>query len=241
MPPPAPDRIRLEPLPAPVLAVALAHVLIGVLIWIFLPLWSKAGGDDSDPNLEWMAPAAFLAEAEKPKPLPPAPPPPVPAKEPAPTSAPAPVSLARSTPLRATNKYITLSPRWSEAEGPPAPPKPYKPVPSLLDIASATKAAKEQSNGADMGAVDEAIQQTYLKEWAAPSTHLVPPGQRTAVVNLSISKDGTVAEASLVKTGAPALNVSITELLKKVQKIPVSLPSRFRKERYDLQVNFQIE
>jgi hypothetical protein len=37
------------------------------------------------------------------------------------------------------------------------------------------------------------------------------------------------------------LNVSISQLLQRVTKIPVSLPSSFRKERYDLQVNFQIE
>jgi hypothetical protein len=110
----------------------------------------------------------------------------------------------------------------------------------LLDIATSSKAARD-STGADMGPVDEAVQLTYLKEWQAPSTHLVPPGQRAAVVNLSIAKDGSVAEASLVKTGAPALNVSITSLLQRVQKFPVTLPSSFRKERYDLQVNFQIE
>jgi hypothetical protein len=125
-------------------------------------------------------------------------------------------------------------------EGPPAPPKPYQPVPSLIEIAKATEHSKKVF-GADMRLVDDAIQQTCLKEWAAPSTHLAPPGQRTAVVNLSIEKDGSITDVTLVKTGAPALNVSIVQLFQRVTKIPVTLPSSFRNPRYDLQVNFQIE
>ena len=239
--PAAPQRTRLEPLPGPILAVALAHLLLGMLIWILLPLWPKATTSrTAETDLVWLPPAAFTIAipTEKAPPIQAPPPPaPKPVSKPAPTA----VTLAGTPPLRAPNKYITLSARDAEIEGPPAPPKPYKPVPSLLDIAIASQTVKEQTGGIDMGAVDEAVQQTYLKEWTAPSTHLVPPGQRTAVVNVSIGKDGTIAEATLVKTGAPALNVSITQLLQRVQKIPMTLPSGFRKERYDLQVNFQIE
>jgi hypothetical protein len=148
------------------------------------------------------------------------------------------VSLAALPPLRAPNKYITLSARLPEVDGPPAPPRPYHPVPDLLDIAAE---ATERKKNPGLEAVNEALQAALLKEWQAPSPHLVPPGQRSAVVNLSIGRDGSISGATLIKTGAPALNVSIVQLLQAVTKIPATLPSSFRKQSYDLQVNFQIE
>ena len=142
------------------------------------------------------------------------------------------------------NKYITLSAILPPGKA-PAKPTENKRYLTLLDIANmhANKRAEvAEAGGADMGDVEKALQQAILKEWTAPSAQAVPPSQRRATMEIVILRDGTIADASIkTASGSSLLNASIRKATNRLKKIPVTLPSNFPKERYELRVNFQIE
>ena len=155
-------------------------------------------------------------------------------------SAPATVPTAAAPePKRDTSKYISLTRLTPEGAAAATPSKPYNPVPTLLDIAADRKATGKKESALD--AVDAAIQTALLKSWNPPPVNLVPLGRRSVIVELSVARDGTLEDAVICKVGAPALNVSIAQLLESVKKVPVKLPSSFKKSSYHVQVNFQIE
>lgn len=282
-----PALTKLEPLAGPVAAVALAHILLVLLVWIFLPLWQAAHPNHAAElaRLDWKKPDDFLlggalspepAAVGKgawltPPPPPSAPAPAVAASSPSPESSPPlPPSVgasSSSSPSSASPASVAKAPAVAPQAPlvdhtatvmapPPAGPTPAPAPPankyitvsakklSLFTPAGApnTAAASAPAPGPDMGPVENAIQKAYLKEWVAPAIQYVPAGHRSATLDVSISRNGTILEAKVSKpAGAPALDISILDSTKRVTKIPVSLPSSFPKERYDLQVNFQIE
>lgn len=142
------------------------------------------------------------------------------------------------------NKYITLSAILAPGKA-PAKLRENKPYLNLLDIANlnANERAKDtEAGGADMGTVEKALQQAILKEWTAPQAQAVPPSQRRATMEITILRDGTIADASMkTASGSSLLDASIRLAADRLKKIPVTLPSEFPKERYELRVNFQIE
>ncbi|MCX6853336.1 MAG: TonB family protein, partial [Verrucomicrobia bacterium] len=104
------------------------------------------------------------------------------------------------------------------------------------------RAEDVEAGGADMGPVEKALQQSILKEWTAPPAQSVPPSQRRATMEISILRDGSIADASMkTASGSSLLDASIRQAAERLKKIPVTLPSNFPKERYELRVNFQIE
>ncbi len=142
------------------------------------------------------------------------------------------------------NKYITLSAILPPGKA-SAKPRENKRYLTLLDIANINaneRAEVAEAGGADMGDVEKALQQAILKEWTAPSAQAVPPSQRRAIMEIVILRDGTIADASIkTASGSSLLNASIRRAADRLKKIPVTLPSNFPKERYELRVNFQIE
>lgn len=143
------------------------------------------------------------------------------------------------------NKFITLSRLSVETDEPPAPPRPYKPVLSLLDIAAINDVGKNDGSAArrpPTDDLDDAVVDAFLKAWVAPPIEAVSSHQRRAGLRVSIARNGAVSAVHLaLPSGSPVLDNSILEAAKQVTKVPVSLPSSFSKERYDLQINFQIE
>jgi outer membrane biosynthesis protein TonB len=142
------------------------------------------------------------------------------------------------------NKYITLSAILPPGKA-PAKPRENKRYLNLLDIANITaneRAEVAEAGGADMGDVEKALEQAILKEWIAPSAQAVPPSQRRATMEIVILRDGTIADSSIkTASGSSLFNASIRKAADRLKKIPVTLPSNFPKERYELRVNFQIE
>jgi len=158
----------------------------------------------------------------------------------------APVISALSNPgnRKATHQYITLSAILPPGKA-PAKPTANQPVLNLLDIAKLSaneRAEAAEAGGADMNAVEKALQMAILKEWIAPAAHSVPPSQRRATMEVAILRDGTIADASIkTASGSSLLDASIRQAADRLKKIPATLPSNFTKERYELRVNFQIE
>jgi len=69
MPSPQIRRTVLEPLPPAVVGIALAHVLLGAVIWILLPLLrEKTGSALVTPPLVWRGPGDFLPPVANPAP-----------------------------------------------------------------------------------------------------------------------------------------------------------------------------
>jgi TonB C terminal len=153
-------------------------------------------------------------------------------------------TAANSGNLKEANKYITLSAILPPGKA-PEKPRANKPVLNLLDIANLNaneRAEDSEAGGADMGPVEKALQVAILKEWTAPPATSVPPSQRRATMEISISRDGTISDASMkTASGSGLLDDSIRQAADRLKKIPVTLPSNFPKERYELRVNFQIE
>ena len=145
---------------------------------------------------------------------------------------------------KSANKYITLSVILTPGSA-PAKPKTNKPVLNLLDIVNLNaneRAEQLEAGGADMSAVEKALQQAILKEWIAPAAQSVPPSQRRATMEIAILRDGTIADASIkTASGSSLLDASIRQAANRLNRIPATLPSNFPKERYELRVNFQIE
>lgn len=145
---------------------------------------------------------------------------------------------------KATNKYITLSAILPLGSA-PSNPRLNKPVLNLLDIANINaneRATAAEAGGADMEAVEKALQQAILNEWIAPAVESVPPSQRRATMEVAILRDGTIADASIkTASGSNLLDASVRRAADRLKKIPATLPSNFPKERYELRVNFQIE
>ena len=141
------------------------------------------------------------------------------------------------------NKYITISPvAPPDAESVPAP---VKPVLSLLDIANLNEAQKKREaseGGADMEPVQAALEKAILSAWKSPTIKAVPANQRRVTLSLSILRDGSVEDVVIVTpSGSDLLDASVRAAAARVTKITQSLPSQFPKDRYDLQINFQIE
>jgi hypothetical protein len=250
MPEPA-ARTKLEPLAAPVMTVAVAHVLLGLLIWFFLPFWQDASPRKSPMvALDWRAPDDFLLGRPLPQKAPSKAP--VAPRPQARKAAPSKAAPAPKTPVEITGPPAPKppapapsKPAPSKALGPPiaimaaGPPPPTPPLPVNRYI---TVSPRSGDYGASMASVDEAVQKAYLSEWLTPPKQLVPASRRSVSLEVTIGRDGTILEAKLPKTGEEAaLDASVQEVAARVKKIPVSLPSTFPKERYDLRVNFQIE
>jgi hypothetical protein len=163
-----------------------------------------------------------------------------------PETSPAPVASESSLQgnQKAANKYITLSVILPPGSA-PAKPRSNKPVLNLLDIVNLNaneRAEQLETGGADMNAVEKALQQAILKEWTAPAAQSVPPSQRRATMEVAILRDGTIADASIkTASGSSLMDASIRQVANRLNRIPATLPSNFPKERYELRVNFQIE
>lgn len=141
------------------------------------------------------------------------------------------------------NKYITILP--VEAPDAVPAPAPVKPVLSLLDIANLNEAQKKREaseGGADMEPVQSALEKAILSAWKSPTIKAVPASQRRVTLSLSILRDGSVEDVVVVTpSGSDLLDASVRAAAARVTKITQSLPSQFPKDRYDLQINFQIE
>ena len=141
------------------------------------------------------------------------------------------------------NKYITILP-VEPADVVPAP-APVKPVLSLLDVANLYEAQKKReasAGGADMEPVQSALEKAILSAWKSPTIKVVPASQRRVTLSLSILRDGSVEDIVVVTpSGSDLLDASVRAAAARVIKITQSLPSQFPKDRYDLQINFQIE
>lgn len=133
-----------------------------------------------------------------------------------------------------------------------SPPPPMS-SPSLLDIArlnsmrpgslpkpGATPPTTDDVDGnMDLDPVDEALNAAFLAIWTAPPIDAVPPGQREARLNLSLGRDGSILKAQMSKfSGSHVLDQSILEAAANVKKIPVTLPSNYSKDSYDVELNF---
>jgi TonB family protein len=139
------------------------------------------------------------------------------------------------------NKYITLSSVSDEQER-SAAAQSGKSVLSQALPNEIKSAAPDTHAGADMAAVENALQQAILRAWQAPPVQSVPVSQRRAMVEISVMRDGTIQDAVLKSpSGSRILDASVSAAAGRVMKIPETLPSSFRKERYVLRVNFQIE
>ena len=142
------------------------------------------------------------------------------------------------------NKYITLSAILPSDKATAKLGDSKAPL-GLLDIARLNvhdRVEHVEDGGADMAAVEKALQLAILKEWTAPSAQAVPPSQRRASMEIAILRDGMIADASMkTASGSSLLDASIRQAAHRLKKIPVTLPSNFPKERYELRVNFQIE
>ena len=142
---------------------------------------------------------------------------------------------------RPANKYITLSSVSGEQES-SATAQSGKSAPSQALPNEIKSAAADVHAGADMAAVENALQQASLRAWEAPPVQSVPLTQRRAMVEISVMRDGTIQDAVLKSpSGSRILDASVSAAAGRVMKIPETLPSSFRKERYVLRVNFQIE
>ncbi len=141
------------------------------------------------------------------------------------------------------NKYITISP-VDQSETGAAPPV-VKPVLSLLDIANLNEAQKkrwEAEGGANMEPVQSALEKAILKAWKSPTIKAVPLNQRRVTLTLSVLRDGSVEDMVVTTpSGSDLLDASVRAAIARVTKIAETLPSSFPKDRYSLQVNFQIE
>jgi len=163
-----------------------------------------------------------------------------------PETSPAPVASESSLQgnQKSANKYITLSVILPPGSA-PAKPRTNKPVLNLLDIVNLNanaRAEQLEAGGADMNAVEKALQQAILKEWIAPAAQSVPPSQRRATMEVAILRDGTIADASIkTASGSSLMDASIRQVANRLNRIPATLPSNFPKDRYELRVNFQIE
>lgn len=141
------------------------------------------------------------------------------------------------------NKYITLSP----VEPPDAAVAltTVKPVLNLLDIANLNAAQKKREvthGGADLEPVESALEKAILSAWKAPTIKAVPLGQRRVTLTLSILRDGSLEDVKIsAPSGSDLLDASVRAAVARVTKITQRLPAAYPKERYELQVNFQIE
>lgn len=141
-----------------------------------------------------------------------------------------------------------------------APPAPEStadegtlPIPPMPAVAGSTKAADKYitlsavqplapGQGAGLAAVNQAIQQAVLQAWTPPPLAVVPPGRRQATAQIGVESSGLVTGWQLVQpSGSPEMDASVLDAVRKVPKIPATLPSPFAKERYDVRVNFLIE
>lgn len=141
------------------------------------------------------------------------------------------------------NKYIMILP-VEPADVVPAP-APMKSVLSLLDVANLYEAQKKREasqGGADMEPVQAALEKAILSAWKSPTIKAVPASHRRVTLSLSILRDGSVEDVVVVTpSGSDLLDASVRAAAARVTKITQSLPSQFPRDRYDLQINFQIE
>jgi outer membrane biosynthesis protein TonB len=208
--------------------------------------------------------AAPIEEVEKELPAEPAaaavPPTPVPTVAEAATMSEAEVP-PRESPVpkrdeRPANRFIPLSRLTSDLAEPPSTlrsERPGTPVPTLLDVArvSGPTALTPRSGGSGIGGntmragldeVNAAVQEAFMRNWVAPDIRRVDPKRRTARLEVSLGRDGSILSTHLFEpSGSAPLDVSILEAAKKVKKIPVALPAGFPQPLYQLQVNFQID
>lgn len=154
---------------------------------------------------------------------------------------------------RPGNRFITLLRLTSDLAEPPGAVRsvlPGGPVPILLDVArmearpvipqAGQGGAASSQSGLDE--VDAAVQEAFMQNWVAPSITDVDPSRRTARLEVTVGRDGSVVSTLLFQpSGSRPMDVSILEAAKKVQKIAVSLPAGFANSFYQLQVNFQID
>lgn len=174
--------------------------------------------------------------------------------EPAPNDSGTPL-FAPATPAAkpAANRSITLRrTRTNPSAVTGKSPAPPISSPSLLDIArlntmrpdslpkpGAAPATDDLDNNPELDAVDEALNTAFLAIWSAPPIDAVPPGQREARLNLSLGRTGDVLKAQMSKfSGSHVLDQSILEAAANVKKIPVTLPSHYTKDSYDVELNF---
>ncbi len=155
-------------------------------------------------------------------------------------------------PKREANRFITLSRLTSDLAEPPAPFRSStnagRPVPTLLDVAKLNEIRPYNGQLGTLGdtsvldKVDAAVQKAFLENWMAPTVDKVDPEKRSAHLEVSIGKDGTVLGTLLSRpSGSEALDQSVESAAQKVTKIPLSLPAGFGRPFYELQVNFQID
>lgn len=111
--------------------------------------------------------------------------------------------------------------------------------PNSLPKAGSAPPPEDIDNIKELDAVDEALNAAFLGIWTAPPIDSVPPGQREARVNLSVGRDGSIVKTQMSKfSGSHVLDQSILETAAAVKKIPVTLPSNYSKDSYDVELNF---
>jgi outer membrane biosynthesis protein TonB len=248
----------LEPVFPFFIGVVLLHFLVGGIVWGLLPFWPPSfyepAGTQVAADRYWFSPADYRREPPPPDmPLEPAPigttiaPPPTPSDYPgtlAETSLPSPAP-GRSATVRPTSKSITLSPVL-DVEGKEIPlVKSNRPPLTMMDMLKQEKleeVGKQAAGGADMDPVLTALEDSLKESWNAPSLNEVPVLQRDAKLRIVINRDGSIAEAKMIKaSGSSVLDASVTQATAGLKKISKSLPSSFPKDRYIVEVNFHIE
>ncbi len=112
----------------------------------------------------------------------------------------------------------------------------------ILKQAKLEEAERQATGGANMDRVLKALEQALSQSWNPPPVNEVPVLQRDARLQFIVGRDGTVLQAEMTKkSGAAALDESVTQAAKALKKISESLPSSFPKDRYTVEVNFHIE
>lgn len=247
-------------------AVVLGHVLLGVVIWTVLPLFKLAR---FTPPFEapfkdahhWFSPGDFRRIQAPITSLPVKSEPPLAAL---PSNAPikraaelkdVPSTLAETplvspqrsmaTAARPTSKIITLSPVLELDPNAQPQVRSSRPPITMMEVLKQAKleeAERQATGGANMDRVLKALEQALSQSWNPPPVNEVPVLQRDARLQFIVGRDGTVLQAEMTKkSGATALDESVTQAAKALKKISESLPSSFPKDRYTVEVNFHIE
>lgn len=220
----------LEPVAPGLIAVVLVHVLLGMTVWMILPLWkvkAPVKGEAPPPVQDrryWFSPEDFkrLQPVVPETPVKTVNTPLIkPEAEPA-------VSLKVEPAVRPTNKIITLSPVVEvDPQAVPSGDMAKK------DVVGA---------GVDMDPVLNALEDGLKREWNAPPVQQVPALNRQARLKLSIGHEGDFLDSQMVSSsGSALLDESVKEAVLKLKKISQALPSSFPKDRYTVEVNFHIE
>ncbi|MCB1275627.1 TonB C-terminal domain-containing protein [Prosthecobacter sp.] len=173
--------------------------------------------------------------------------------EPVPNTAGSPLfAQTTSTAKLSANRSITLRRAQERRTVPPAVGAPAPPMasPTLLDIArlntlrpASPVPVPEKENlqmeEVSLDGVDEAVNAAFLAAWTAPPLDSVPDGQREGRLSISIGKDGTLLKSQMSKfSGSHVLDQSILEASAHVKKISTTLPSKYSKDSYDLELSF---